>query len=337
MKTRSASHPNIFSAIAVVLTVVASTDVLANDGCVKFDIPSVVQSCDVSTDEAVMQNQRLVEIIIPVSSLVGCRNDQRVQEMMVQVRGLGTGLQVVDYAPRTQLYSDIEGSIAIEQRQDRNATIGLNATGSASDVVKLNAQANTGNSSGSSERYQRIPEQKLLLASGTINRGQGAYFKFRHSPQTTLEGGHEIMLTLRVPATWRGGMLRVDCHATGKEKFLIGEGDFQAGTSSFVVATWLKGDIEARQIVEQYSMLEARIQQFAAATERQQKQKRDEDPIGQLLGYHESDLPEGWANRFMLFDSRSIQGKIKPHLPKPMQNTTDRFLASRQSVLRLAR
>jgi len=235
------------------------------------------------------------------------------------------------------MYSDIDGSIQVEQRQDHTSSIGLGAGGTAADIVKLDAKANLGSSSGRTERYNQIPAQKLLLASGTVSRGSGAYFKFRHSPQTTLEGGHEIFLTLRVPATWRGGMLRVDCVATGKEKYLLGEGDFSAGNASFVVATWLKGDVEARRIVENYSLLESRIRSFARSFE-PPSPSRHEGVLGSFVGnQQESKLPNDWASRFALFDSRSIQGQIKPHLPQSMQRTADQFLASRRNVLQLAR
>jgi len=90
-----------FSPWFIFLAVVTIPVLLFGDsGCVKFDIPSTIEACDVTTDDVMLQDQRLVELVIPVSSLVGCRNDQRVLQMMIQVRGLGTGIQVVDYGPR---------------------------------------------------------------------------------------------------------------------------------------------------------------------------------------------------------------------------------------------
>ncbi len=308
----------------------------ADDACVRFDVPSAIESCEV-TDGQPLPHQRLVDIVIPISSLVGCRQDQQVLELLIQVRGLGNGIQVVDYAPRTRLYSEIEGTVAVEQHRERTSSLGLHANGSAYEMAGLDANANLGSSSGNRERYERIPEQKLLLASGTISRGSGAYFKFRHSPQTTLEGGHEIMLTLRVPATWRGGMLRVDCLATGKEKFLLREGDFRAGQASFVIATWLKGDGQAQQTVQQYSALESRIRGFARSLQNRDTQSAEKAAWGQFFGNQGSPLPDNWASQFALYDSRSIQGQIKPFLPQGMQETADQFLVSRRHVLNLAR
>jgi hypothetical protein len=332
-RIRHQFSPWIIFMICVTIPVV----VFGDADCVRFDVPSAIPSCDVTAPDRGQHDPRLVEIVIPVSVLAGCRSDQRVLEMMIQIRGLGNGIQVADYGPRTRLYSDIDGPIAVEQRQDRNSSVALGAAGTAADVLQLDAKASTGKTSGHTERYQRIPEQKLLLASGTINRGSGAYFKFRHSPQTTLEGGHEIILVLQVPPSWRGGLLRVDCLASGKEKYLLGEGDFSAGQASFVVATWLKGDVEARQTVQQYSMLESQIRNFARSMQRRSSQRPANDLLGGLLGKAEASLPGDWATRFALFDSRSIEGRIKPHLPRDMQQATERFLASRRDVLRLGR
>ena len=67
---------------------------------------------------------------------------------------------------------------------------GFDAGGHYNQAVNLNASAKTGTQKSITERYQRIPDQQLLLASGTIDRGTGVYYKFRQSNQTTLEGSH---------------------------------------------------------------------------------------------------------------------------------------------------
>lgn len=328
-----------FSIWFVILVIVMiPVIVFGDEGCVSFDVPATIASCDVSTDKSLVNNQRLVEIVFPVTTMVGCRSDQRVLEMMIQVRGLGAGLQVVDYGPRTQLYSDVEGSVEIENRQDRNSQMGLNASGNAAKLVNIDAKANLGSSQGSTQRYQQIPAQKLLLASGTISRGSGVYFKFRHTPQTTLEGGHEIALTLRVPKHWRGGMLRVDCVATGKEKNMWGETDFRAGHGSFVVATWLQGDFEAQQLVQRYSQLESRLQSWSKTRQPQSTSRRNQGLLAGWVGSnHQAVVSNDWVQRIALLDSRSIEAKVKPRLPKELQLTADQFLASRRSVLQLAR
>lgn len=308
-----------------------------DDSCVKFDVPSTVPSCEVTVDSTAEENQRLVKLVVPVSTIVGCQREKRVLELMIQVRGLGAGIQVVDYGPRTQLYSEIEGSIAVEQHEGHDTSLGIGASGAAADLAGLNVKANFGETRGSTERFQKIPDQKLLLASGTVGRSTGAYFKFRHSPQSTLEGGHEIILTLRVPTGWRGGMLRVDCWAKGKQRELWGESDFQAGHASFVVATWLQGDAQAQEIVERYSQLESRIYNWAASNSRNPKKRAPEGLFAEWVQGAPKSESLDWIHRFALLDSRSIEGKLKPRLPQQMQQTADLFLVYRRNVLELAR
>ncbi len=312
------------------------------DGCVAFDVPAVVESCEVLESDAftVDPNIRLVRIDVPCSTLVQCRNEQQVLQLMLRVRGLSPGMQVSDYLPQTQTYSEIDGPIAVETNNQKTANLGIDANGTASEVVKLKASAGLGNSNGRTQRYQKIPEQKLLVASGTISRGMGVYYKFRHTNQTTLEGGHLLSITFRVPATWRGGLLRIDCQACGSEKYLLGtDDDFVAGSKTFVLATYLKGDRQAQQVANQYAQLESQLHQNAAVWSRHQSKKK-RDPLaqfGELFAKRNSKLPENWVDKFMLYDSRSIKNEIRPYLSKSLQRATDQFVAARLRVLRLNR
>ncbi len=314
-----------------------------NEGCVQFDAPTSVIACDVTPPEMTGESsgERLVQLNFPVSTRLGCTSRQAILQMQIEIKSTGPGIQIVDYAPRTSLYSEIDGPIAVESREESSHSLGFDAGGTVAEMVKLGANAGTGKTTGYSERYQRIPHQKLLLASGTLQRGTAVYFKFNPSPQTTLEGGHELSITLRVPATWRGGILRVDCRADGSEPGLLGRHDrFVAGSSSFMVATWLKGDSEAQAIVSGYCEIESRLRQIASSRERRQKSGAAGDPVAQLSQLFRGstpNLPEGWSEQFMLYDTRSIQSQIRPHLSRELQAVTDQYLASRAQVLRLAR
>ncbi len=326
----------------LMLIVVPLQPVIA-DGCAQFDVPSVVEGCDVTTEAfaAAHPNQRLIEIVIPCSTLVRCKDPQNVSELMIQIRNLVPGMRVVDYHPRTQTYSEIDGPVAVELHRERTGSIGLDATGTFNDMVGVTGGAKTGSKDGKIERFQRLPQQKLLLASGTINRGSGVYYKFLHSGQTTLEGGHQLALTLQVPDRWRGGLLRIDFRATGVEKYWIGSNDdFVAGHKSLMVATYLKGDWEAQQLAENYSNIERVLRRYAQHWQQNQQQRTQHNPVaqlGNLFGYKNEKLPSGWTDRFMLYDTRSIQSKIRPHLSKPLQRTTDQFVSARHQLLQLSR
>ncbi len=327
-------------AVATVIAINSIGQLAANDGCVRFDTPSNVMACDVTPPEMLFENpdQRLIQLIIPISTRIGCPQNEPVMQMQIEIKSVGGNSLIIDYAPRTSLFTNIEGPIAVESRKETNVSLGIDASGSIADSVKLNAKAGTGQTNGYSENYQKIPDQQLLLASGTLERGRGVYFKFNQSPQTTLEGGHELSITIRVPTSWRGGMMRIDCNATGSRSGLFGhKDDVKAGNASFVIATWLKGDLEAQSIVDRYADIESRFRQGASSWQRHQNSKSTDDPIGQFFGGKPSPLPENWVDQFMLYDSRSISSKIRPHLSRDLQRAADQYLASRTNVLQLGR
>lgn len=309
-----------------------------DQGCVRFDAPVSVAACDTGPAEAGSTDPafRLVRLDIPVSTRVTSDARRDLLQMQIELRTAGSGVQVIDYAPRTTLYSDIDGPVSVQQGEESSRNLGLDIGGSLVETVKLGATVGGGTSRNQTESFQRIPEQKLLLASGSSHRGSGVYFKFRASPQTTLEGGHELSITLRVPRSWRGGIVRVDCTASGTAAGMLGRVEpFLAGTESFLVATWLEGDDRARAIVSRYCEVEARLRHVAASEERQ----RAADGPGLIPwpGTSSRNLPAGWSGQLPLVDSRSIQSRIRPHLSPQMQEVTDQFLASRSRVLQLAR
>jgi hypothetical protein len=340
MLARHTAHCVLCVAVAFTGPGLAATSAAADEDCVRFDTLATVVACDVTPAEMAFEipDQRLVQIVIPVSTRIGCPTNLPVMQMQIEVMAVGSTSVIIDYAPRTSMYSGIDGPITVESRKETSTNLGFDAGTSLSDAVRLTAKAGTGHTNGYSEHYQRIPEQQLLLASGTLERGRGVYFKFNQSPQTTLEGGHEISVTLRVPLTWRGGMFRVDCRAVAARENLFGkQAGLPAGSASFLVATWLKGDLGAQAVVNQYSELESRFRNFAASWQQNQNKNASRDPISQLFGGKPSPLPENWTEQFMLYDSRSIATGIRPHLSRDLQRAADQYLASRSNVLQLGR
>lgn len=316
---------------------IASTAV-ADESCVRFDVPASVPACDITPmEEGMASGTRLVQIVVPIASRIDCKRNRPAREVQIEARVVSDLCRVEDFAPRTAMFTDIDGSITVEDRHESNTSLGVDANGSVAEAVRLSAKAGTGNIDAHTERYQRIPAQQTLIASGRLERGNGAWFRFNDSPHTTLEGENEIALTLRIPATWRGGMLRIDCDATGTQSNLLGSSsDYVAGKQSFVVAVWLKGDPEAETVVGRYCQIEYRLRMAARRWEAS-RHASSKDPLSLLFGNDEPELPKGWEDRFMLYDSRSIQAHIRPHLSRPLQQATDQYLASRSNVLQLGR
>ena len=132
--------------------------------------------------------------------------------------------------------------------RDRATNFGLNSSVTAETLGTVGGNLGSNWKNEQTLRFQRKPKQVLLVASGTIQRGTGAFFRFFPNDQLTLEGGRDLSVTFRVPATWRGGVLRVVCSASGTRSVFVGVGEPVNVTQTFVVPTCLKGDEEAREL-----------------------------------------------------------------------------------------
>ena len=97
------------------------------------------------------------------------------------------------------------------------------------------AKADLSQRTGSKLRYQEVPQHEVLVASGTVQRGTGAFFRFHPSKRETLEGGRDLMVAYRVPVNWRGGLLKIECRANGSRKVIGAWRDPIEESRSFIV------------------------------------------------------------------------------------------------------
>lgn len=331
--------------------------------CVQFDAPRKVAACDITSPGILIgfgsdpgnspplpgsqptaffglepaADQRLVQLVIPLTSQVTCPDKFPVMQVRFEIRLVGQDAQVVDFSPRTHLYSEFDGPIEVTSSKEQKGSLGINIESDVLPGVKLGGNAGTSVGESQTERFRRIPEQQVLLSSGTIDRGQGVYFKFNQSPRTTLEGDQTVTITLAVPLSWRGGLIRVDCTALAQSTSLFGQvEEREAGRSTFVVATWAKGDVEALSLVDSYIASETTLRN--AAKSMANGGNRPSKSLASWMGNKPSSpLPPRWDAEFMVYDSRSIVSRIRPHLDRKLQVATDEFLASRHELLQLGR
>ena len=112
---------------------------------------------------------------------------------------------------------------------------------------------------GETVRYEVVAAKELLASSGTWGRGRGAYFKFRPSRQTSLEGVQELAIVFQAPASWRAGKLILHCRAESIRRSLLREETVQVGAADFVIPLYLANDVEAHAVVQQYVMAENQL------------------------------------------------------------------------------
>jgi hypothetical protein len=195
---------------------------------VAFDVPQTVVAHDVSPERLadVWPHYRLVEIVVPISVRVTSGQVARVREVAIEITG-PEGSVVHDFAPRTTLDNQGATPIAVTQTTERgrkvDATLGGQLPIPGIDAVaKVTPSISSGRTSRDvvTETTTRLPTQQPIIVSGTQQGGRGLFFQLRPSPQSTLEGQHELVVQLLLPECDEQADLTVQLAARGSRKVL---------------------------------------------------------------------------------------------------------------------
>jgi hypothetical protein len=222
-------HPAVAKFASLILVAVLPAGAMADTPYVEFDFARTIECRDVTPLERVERypQQRLVELVLPVSVRFRGVLPDDVDELMVEISGVAAGLRVFAFAPATQLASDIvqgvETTTTTKSARSLDATLGGNLPVPAAEVVAhISPSITAGASSGetTTEKLNRLPPKHALVVSGTLLEGRGVFFKLKRSTQTSLEGLHELAVTFVAPAAWRGGEVHIACSARGRRKVL---------------------------------------------------------------------------------------------------------------------
>jgi hypothetical protein len=193
---------------------------------VEFDFSPIAECRDVTAplgDE--YTGERLVAVSLPVSVRFHGVAPEDVDELDIEISGAAAGLRIHDFAPATQLTSDVQQ--AIEQttttKNDRalDATLGgqlpLPYAEMAANVAP-SINAGISRSEIATEKVNRLPPKHAVVVSGTLSEGRGVFFKLKRSSQTSLEGVHELTVVFVVPKGWQGDAARINCSARGRRE-----------------------------------------------------------------------------------------------------------------------
>jgi hypothetical protein len=165
----------------------------------------------------------LVEVTLPISVRFHRLDPGDVEEIHVEINGAPAGLRVFDYAPDTQLATDVADPIKTTVTTRQGSSIDASLGGTlpipyAELVAHLTPTINAGTSRSKSatETLSRLPPQRAVVVSGTAFEGRGVFFKLKRWSQSSLEGSHELSVTFIAPPKWEGGNLRISCSARGQ-------------------------------------------------------------------------------------------------------------------------
>jgi hypothetical protein len=220
---------------------------------VQFDLPYAIACRDVSPPGFLSANPglKLMEVRLEISSLLTAGQEKDLTQYFIRIDNPQQSLTVVDYLPKTLHESRLAGPVTIQNGKEKSATLGINLSGKY-EPLTAGASAGIGQKKTSSVKYDLLPPLESVAASGTLLRGSAVFFKLKSTPRHLLEGSRQFALVLQVPAAWRADVLRVRCEAEGVQHSLVSTFDEQvsAGQREFLVALFLEGDEQARQMAD---------------------------------------------------------------------------------------
>ena len=108
--------------------------------------------------------EMLVEIVIPVSTVMEPKWRDQMKEFRFDVFWNRTAYPLVDYGPRTSTSSSIAGTISKEQNNSRDSSAGLNLSGGFEPLDSASLSANLSGKRSTSQRFQEIPQHDVPVS-----------------------------------------------------------------------------------------------------------------------------------------------------------------------------
>ena len=186
--------------------------------------------------------------------------------------------------------------------------------------------------------YQEIPQHHPVIASGTINRGTGVFFRIHNSRTDTLEGGRDVVVAYRVNRDWRGGVLQIECRALGQRKIFGAIADDIEIAKDFVVPVYLDGDSGAQVLATELVTAEQALRRNWRR-HRQAHKKTGGDIL--LAGFNPffqpSTFSDQWLHELIQSGDDRVLRAVSGQLPKSTFALAEEFFFRRTRLMKLSR
>lgn len=299
-----------------------SSLVIASDTRVAFDIPSKVECRDVTPEKCakVHPTMKVIEARFRISASFVDGKESSTSDFVYIISSPEMRLKVLDFLPNTTL----ESSTAEDQIEVTDSTESTDAlTGDARvaySLLSINATKSSTSKRTESNHYRKVAPKNLVLASGTVSRGHGVFYKLRPSNEVSLEGSKEFMLLCIVPRMWRGDWCTVTCSAKASKRTGVTTALGIAGIEHAHVGLYLSGDEEASDLADD-------LTQIQLANGGLLEKQLSRDAIHFVEALHASELRQ--QPRGSSFDWFSRVTKLKP---SPKQAALDAARSSMQGI-----
>jgi hypothetical protein len=275
---------------------------------VRFDMAPIAAAASSESDPNV------VTIQFRLSSMIESPEKEKIDQWIVRLQPRDQGAELVDYSPRTETASDLVSPIQVKESAEQSNALGLTADTSYGHLARGKFGADRSTKNINTQQFDRVAPVQAVTASGTINRGRGVYFKLRWTALQVLEGEKNFSLTLRVPPSWRGGLIDVSVVAQSERKSIGGwERESKVlGEDNFVIAAHRQGDRQAEALARALSDAEYELRSIAT---QQRKATSATSLPGMLrqvaikLDLEDEVANDGWLERL-------LRNQADPHFDK---------------------
>ena len=300
---------------------------LANDRSgVQFDVTAMVGFQNVSADNTatVSPGEKDVHASLVVSMFVPPK--MQVTHALYHFYFPEGMTRIVDYAPRTRVATAVVGEIDVSKNAATEKHVSLGGSAKFESWVSANAGGGRNQTNATTTHYRVQPPVATVLAAGTTNRERGVYFKLQQTSTETLEGEQQLQLTLRVPAYWRGGYMRLVAQASTVKGALP--------ASSFLVPVFLQGDTEAHQIAGQLLTFERHLLQSIAEHGREIR-RAGRPTFAHEISIRDPELPGDWQEQILWRTTGAALPNFAARLPSQVRVATANFHTAKRLAVAL--
>lgn len=256
---------------------------------VVFDVPALVVAERVNP--AVVSDPtsggQLMRLRISLSTVIAPDFQGSISEYLVEISSPGQTLRVVDFWPKNELYSEVEGPVSVESARQKDERLQFGLSAGYPTVGSAHASGDYWKQTSVHESYQRRPPMQAVTSSGTIRQGFGVFYKFRPGPVDVLEGSRQVAMLVEVPQGWRADLLQVSMTAAGTRPASAIESSSSRpailSNQRFWVTTHREGDAAAAAMALSYVRHERHLRGLAASKQ-QEVQKRSAPSIWHRVG-----------------------------------------------------
>ncbi len=324
----------IFSSIGLLLVGVNVSALTAQQPSgprVQFDAPYQIVMRELAASSQAAAGEKIVEARFDVSSIVTAGNERDVTQFVFQLQSLQRTMQVHDYQPRSVRDTSVTGSVAVSEGRENSNSSGFDLTGRYQEWTNATLHLGESSKENGSRKFDRLPPLETVVASGTIFRGTGVYFKLHTTDRQLLEGATTICVLWRVPSNWRADYVHLRCLAEGRVR---GQGAARVGQRDFLIPVSLAGDAEAQRAAARFARSEANLR-IVARQSIEELTNRSQAPwskVNIFVGNNDNEVSHDWLERLLYLPSNP---QTPSRLPAAVRTAANDFLAAREELITL--